>query len=332
MSETNSIPAEETQTRGSANPPILTWVMSVLCVILTLAHYTSANLPPTSPWHRIGHFGHLPATAIWSGQWPALFTTLFIHGQAGHPILTAMHLGFNLMVLIQAGRVLEATLHPLAYYLFFVAAAMVGSGAELALTGSTGVGASGVVYAMFGLLWAGRKRDEEWAEVANPLAIWLVVGWAVICVILTQFKVIAIANGAHFAGLFFGLAVGWVFIAKRHRFWGALILSGLAAVVILSLTWLPWSPYWNFWKGVKAREARRYDEAVDWFERSARLGMPEWQVAGNIAWTRILQENPDAVLVPRTAPDQPDLQRFGPRADENQAPPLLNVPPNQGNR
>ncbi|MBI3721888.1 MAG: rhomboid family intramembrane serine protease [Fimbriimonas ginsengisoli] len=290
---------------------MLTWVMSGLCVVFTLAHYTSAHLATTSLWYRVGHFGHLPATAIWSGQWPALFTTLFIHGQPDRPFLTLGHLGFNLIVLLQAGRALEATLHPVAYYLFFVSAAMIGSSAELAVSGSTGVGASGVVYAMFGLLWAGRRKDEEWADVANPLAVRLVVGWAIVCLILTRLNVIAIANAAHFGGLLFGLGVGWFFVERKYRLLGGLVLGGQVGLLAISLVWLPWSPYWTFWKGVQARKALRYQEAIEWFEKSRRRGMTDWQVESNIIWTRYVEEHPDAKQgTLQIVPEQPDFQRF----------------------
>jgi membrane associated rhomboid family serine protease len=280
------MPNDQPLLRSGVNFPATTWVMSALCVLLTLAHHTSNSLPYTSLWYRIGHFGHLPAEVIWSGHWPALFTTFFIHGDPARPLLTVAHLGFNLVVLIQAGRVLEASLHPLAYYLFFVLSAIVGSSAELALTGSSGVGASGVVYAMFGLLWAGRSRDEEWAEVANPMSIGFVVGWAFLCVALTWLNIIRVANAAHFAGLFFGLSVGWVFVTGRHRIVGAVTLAGLAAVVALSLTWLPWSPRWTFWKGTQAMVQGRYDEAINWFEQSGRLGFEPAYVSRNIQIAR----------------------------------------------
>jgi membrane associated rhomboid family serine protease len=255
-------------------------------VLLTLAHHTSSTLPNTSLWYRLGHFGHLPAEAIWSGHWPALFTTFFLHGDPARPLLTVLHLGFNLLVLIQAGKVLEATLHPLAYYLFFVLSAIVGSAAELALSGQTGVGASGVVYAMFGLLWSGRTEDEEWAEVANPFSISFVVGWAVLCVLLTWLKIVPVANAAHFAGLTFGVVVGWLFVSRRRRFFSALVLGGLGAMVILSITWLPWSPKWTYWKGMRAMQEARYDQAIDWFERSGRLGFPDAYVAQSVKAAR----------------------------------------------
>lgn len=329
MSEVSISPEVEIDRRNGINTPVLTWVMSGLCVLLTLANQTSGHSPVSSFWYRIGHFGHLPATAIWEGHWPALFTTFFIHGDPARPLLTLAHIGFNLFVLIQAGRVLEATLHPIAYYFFFVMAAMIGSGAELALSGSTGVGASGVVYAMFGLLWAGRAKDKEWAEVANTSAIAMVVGWAVICVVLTRMRVMNIANAAHFAGLLFGLAVGWVFIAKRFRLIGGFLLVALTSLVVLSLTWLPWSPYWTFWRGVESRRHRQYAQAIDWFNRSQGLGMDPSLVGQNIDATIYIQNHPEVKGVLQYVPEQPDTQRFGnqPGSDPGASPRQIKVLP-----
>jgi rhomboid protease GluP len=66
------------------------------------------------------------------------------------------HLGFNLYWLVILGRDLEQALGRWKLVALFVCAAFVSSAAQLAVGGSTGIGFSGVGYAMFGLLWMGR--------------------------------------------------------------------------------------------------------------------------------------------------------------------------------
>lgn len=258
-----------------AHTPILTWVMVGLCVLLTLAHHTSARMPGTF-WYQIGQFGVLPATAIWDGHYAALFTTIFVHANI-------LHIGFNMLYLLAFGAILELTLNPLLWALFFVVSAVVGSGTELALTNQTGIGASGVVYAMFGLLWAGRREVPLWRVVATPKNMKIVLGWGLFCIAATWLGLLRIANGAHIGGFLFGLAVGWLFVAHRRRALASLLLAVLVAVTLLSVTWMPWSGAWCEWKGGKEAVQRNYASAIEWFQRSLRLGQNPVRVWAKIA-------------------------------------------------
>src|SRR6266446_5053527 len=49
----------------------------------------------------------------------------------------------------------------------FVSAAFVSSGAEFAISDSTGIGASGVVYAIFGFMWMTRSHYPSFQKVVD---------------------------------------------------------------------------------------------------------------------------------------------------------------------
>lgn len=215
--------------------PVLTYLLTALSVLITIA-YLMPGAEPGSLWYQIGHFGlaETPGAAPWG-----LITTIFIHG-------SPLHLIFNMLWLIQLGRILEGTLHPLTYLAFMVSAAAVGSGCEWIIPHSTGIpgvyyhsvgiGMSGVVYAMFGLMWAGRGLYPAWGSVATRDNLRLLVGWALLCIVATYLPIlhIGVANGAHVGGFLFGLCIGFLFFAPRRRWVWAVPLVLLIGVTLFS--------------------------------------------------------------------------------------------------
>jgi membrane associated rhomboid family serine protease len=252
-------------------PPILTWLLCLLCILFTLAHHTTFQRPG-SLWYEMGQVGRLPAAAVWSGRYEQLFLTVFVHGTPQNLPLTLLHLGFNLLWLFRLGAIMESTLHPVATALFFLASAVVASGCELAARSYLSVGASGVVYAIFGLLWAGRSRHKEWQEIATPANLAVFVGWGLFCIFLTWIGWFNVANAAHFGGLLFGIAVGWVMIARIRTFLGRLLLTGTVVITLVALLWMPWSRDWTAWKGLDEASKGRYDRALSWLQKSLRQG------------------------------------------------------------
>jgi membrane associated rhomboid family serine protease len=264
--------------------PLLTYLLCGLCILITACHYMTEQLPGTI-WHRIGQFGYVPPSEIWSGRYYGLFTALFLH-------LGVFHLLFNMVWLWRLGRAIELAIPPLYYALFCVAATVVGSGAELAFSGTTGTGASGLVYGLFGLMWAGRGRFKEWRALATRENLNLFLVWGLLCVFLTYANIMPIANFAHGAGFLFGLSVGRVFLAPRRQPLWAIPMAALVLLTALSVTWLPWSGDWTLWKGNRELIARHYRSALDWYQRSLRLGMDPAALWYNssLAWGGIAED------------------------------------------
>jgi len=60
----------------------------------------------------------------------------------------------------------------------------------------------------------GRTRLSRLLEKAgDPRDMRLFLVWGVLCIVLTVMHTFAVANGAHFGGLLFGLAVGNLFFS-----------------------------------------------------------------------------------------------------------------------
>ena len=205
--------------------PILTYLLCALSVVITIPYLLPGAV--SSPfWYQLGHFG-LPESSQ-AAPW-SLITTIFIHG-------SPLHLIFNMLWLLQLGRILEGTLHPLAYLAFIIGAAAVGSGCETLISGTPGIGMSGVVYAMFALMWAGRGLYPAWGLVATRDNLRFLVGWALLCVAATYIPIfhIGVANGAHGGGFLFGLCIGFLFFSPRRRWVWAAPLTLLVGVTIFS--------------------------------------------------------------------------------------------------
>ena len=251
-----------TKLRAEPPKPIITYGLCVLCALLTLAY----QVPTLSPvLTRLGVIAAPGAERIWDGAYWGLLTTFFVHGDV-------MHILFNMMIFVQLGRAMEGVLAPWAYILFLAAAAAVSCGCELAVTGIQGVGASGAVYAMFGLMWMGRDRYREWRGLATERNMQMFLVWGVICIVGTIGGFMHIANVAHFSGLLFGLAVGGIFLAPTRKLIWAAPLALTIALAALSLFWLPWNANWHRYRAGKAFRAGQYRVAIDSYHLSLRLG------------------------------------------------------------
>ncbi len=256
-------------------PPVMTYSLAALCVIITAAHFTSDNQLGTL-WYALGHLGSLPLEEVWNGHPAPLLTSVFLH-------LSIPHILFNMMWFVKLGSVLEETLNPLHYALFLVSSAVIASGAEVAFSSVESAGMSGVVYAMCGLMWAGRARIPAWRAVVTRQVLNTFIVWGLICVIATWTHALAVANAAHFGGLLFGLVVGNLFIMKRSRALWGLVIAFLIGVTICSFTWMPWSGRWTFWKGNQEANRENYSSAIKWYEQSMRLGEDKRTLWYNIA-------------------------------------------------
>jgi GlpG protein len=255
-------------------PPVMTWAIALLCVAVTLAYWASDG-KPDSPWYTLGHLGSFPAETIWSGRLAPMLTSVFLH-------LGIFHILFNMAWFVPLGSVMEATMNPLHYALFLVTAAVVGSGAELAFSGQTGAGMSGVVYAMAGLMWAGRSKIPAWRPVMTRYNLNVFLIWGAFCVIGTWSGTMRVANAAHFGGLLYGFAVGFLLYSRRRRPLWMLVLAALVALTVLSVTWMPWSSKWTFWKARQEQAQGRYRPAIAWYEKS--LGDDALRI---VAWANI---------------------------------------------
>ncbi|MBV8216102.1 MAG: rhomboid family intramembrane serine protease [Verrucomicrobia bacterium] len=198
--------------------PIVTYVVIGLCVLVylwELQNYRAVDATLVNPIRTDG------VSALWT-----LFTMTLVH--APPPDFT--HIVFNLMAFSVLGRLLETLYGSFRYAVLLIVLAWVASAAQIDVEHNVGIGLSGVIYGIFGFMIG--------ASPNNPFLWWFVkknapmlIGWAVLCVFLTQTHVLAIGNGAHFGGLIYGIIYGLIYGLPRYRY----AFIGLATIVPIIL-------------------------------------------------------------------------------------------------
>jgi membrane associated rhomboid family serine protease len=198
-------------------PPVVTYVVIGLCVLVylwELANFRAVEAALVNPILTGG------VSALWT-----LFTMTLVHSRT-----QITHIVFNLMAFSVLGRLMETICGSLRLALLLIALAWVASGAQILVEHNIGIGLSGVVYGIFGFMIG--------ASPNNPVLWWFVkknapmlIGWAVICVVLTQMHVLAIGNGAHFGGLIYGIIYGLIYGLPRYRY----AFIGLAVLIPIVL-------------------------------------------------------------------------------------------------
>ena len=130
------------------------------------------------------------------GELWRLVTCMFPHGGV-------LHLLFNVYWLWVFGTLIEEV-YGHAKTLALIILFAFGSGPlEFAFTVG-GIGLSGVVYGLFGLLWVVSRHDDRFHEAVDERTIQLFIIWFFVCIATTWFGIFPVANVAHGAGLVLG--------------------------------------------------------------------------------------------------------------------------------
>lgn len=235
--------------------------------------------------------------------WPArpwtLLSSALLHG-------SPMHLIFNLLMGWQLGRVVEAIWGTgrTAFLLLFLLAGS--NAAQWALSGPS-IGLSGVVYGLFGLLWAADRWQEDKRGILNPGTANLLWGWMVFCILLTELGAMQIANVAHVSGALLGVSLGWSLAGDRsRRGWRWFLFPTLTISMVAA--GLFGRPLLNrsesravelFQRGVAAEQAGDLDGALQAFQEASELApsLPEpWWNQGVVHQRRGETEQAEAAF------------------------------------
>ncbi|HTD17455.1 MAG TPA: rhomboid family intramembrane serine protease [Chthoniobacterales bacterium] len=197
--------------------PIVTYIIIGLCVLVylwELANFPAVEAALVDPIRTQG------VSALWT-----LFAMTLVHSRT-----QITHIVFNLMAFSVLGRLLETLFGSFRYAILLIVLAWVASASQIVVEHNVGIGLSGVIYGVFGFMIG--------ASPNNPFLWWFVkknapmlIGWAVLCVVLTQMHVLAIGNGAHFGGLIYGIIYGLIYGLPRYRY----AFIGLAIVIPIIL-------------------------------------------------------------------------------------------------
>ena len=251
---TNAMPYRPPATFTLSGYKPLVISMASLIAIGLCCGLNSEKLPLT--WAAYARWGAPSPVTIWNGAAWGLITSSFVH-------LAIWHLGFNLYWFWIIGRKIEFEMGRLFTLGLLLSAAFVTGVAELAFAATTGIGLSGVVYALVGFLVVRARYDDRFRGFLAPRLVRLFGGWLLLCVVFTLTKLFPVGNAGHFAGLGWGAVVGWLYTKRPGRRYGlgALLLAGLSIPVF----WAPWSVSWLSSRAYALHTANHLAEAKQYY-------------------------------------------------------------------
>src|SRR6202162_2112669 len=170
--------------------------------------------------------GALWAPAIVHGEPYRLVTAMFLHGGL-------IHIGFNMMVLMDIGPVVEEV-YGSARFLFLYTASGIAGFVASAFSGHNSLGASAQILGLIGLMIAitTRRGGSQMQQLRSRLISW------VVSIFVFGFLMSGVDNWAHGGGLAAGFLLGRIFadrepMNERERR-TAYALGWIAAVVVVS--------------------------------------------------------------------------------------------------
>ena len=223
-----------------------------------------------------------PTAMIRRGELWRLVTAILPHGDA-------LHLAFNVYWLWVFGTLVEEVFGRAKTAGLILLFALGSSAFEFAFSRG-GIGLSGVVYGLFGLLWVLSKYDERFGDAVDERTIVVFVLWFFFCIAGTLTNAMNVANIAHGTGAVLGILAGFAMVQTNRR---SAILAGIAVIVCFALCASTfWRPVLNAGDGEGYEEGRwGYDalvadqnrEAVRWLLDATRYQpkVPEfWHYLG----------------------------------------------------
>ena len=186
------------------NKPVVSYLVLALCG----AAYLAMNLSKDTPYFEMILSLLAPRwEEIKNGNYWGLVTSAFVH-------IEVIHLFFNMSWVGIFGRVMESDLGKIRYAALIIISAVVSSLAQAIFYSETGIGFSGVVYALFGFAVAVRQNKPAYGSIADSRTLDWMPAWTVLCFVLTYAGVCNIGNAAHVSGFLFGLKAGFIFTRR----------------------------------------------------------------------------------------------------------------------
>ena len=167
-----------------------------------------------------------------------------------------IHLLFNLMWMVDFGKLIEGRYGSLRTLGIFALLALGSAGAQVGLHGP-GVGLSGVLYGCFGFLWVMSRHDVlELHGCLSRNTEQIMVGWFFLCILLSLTGMLAIGNVAHGYGALVGWLLGMAVVsgARRRWMWWNLLAATTLFGVLASTVCYPWLN-WYVWLAWLTKQA-----------------------------------------------------------------------------
>jgi GlpG protein len=229
--------------------------MAIASVILFVGFNLEADVTTWEPYRK---WGAPSATDIFNGSYWGLLTSNFLHTQL-------WHIGFNLYWLWVFGNIIERNSKRLNYIILIVTSGIISSLAQLGFSESTGIGLSGIGYALFGFLFVKSRTAPEYTDCLEQKTITLFLVWLVACFVMTWADVWNVGNAAHVSGMIWGMTIAYTAKMSVPRRWS--IRMVLFAVIGTSFLWNPFSISWLSHRAYALHENQKLEEAMTLYEK-----------------------------------------------------------------
>jgi membrane associated rhomboid family serine protease len=208
-------------------PMVTTAVLAAAVTLFVAAHVIRS---PWVAWLVVG-------PGVWAGEAWRFLTSAFLHvgplfGSTWFGGL--LHVGFNAWWMYELGRGIESGWGSATLGALVVGSAVAASAAQW-LSGTSGVGLSGVVYGLAGFLYVFRHRHPIAATLMHPGNVRLLTVWFFLCVFATGAGVMAVGNWAHGIGAVWGVLAGAALASRRPRLGAAALALATVALTVAAM-------------------------------------------------------------------------------------------------
>ncbi len=230
-------------------------IVTAICCAASIVLFLGINLFEDRPfsWEAYRKWGAPSFTDIFNGDYWGLISSNFLHTEIWHII-------FNIFWLWFLGKKIEFESNKLFYLLLILSSALVSSLSQLSFSDSTGIGLSGIAYALFGFIFIKSKSSDVYKNYLDKGTIYLFFVWLVLCIVLTETNTFSVGNAAHIGGLLWGLLLAYLTRFDNVKQWAA----GLLFVFILatSIWWSPFSVSLLSYQAGRLHDAQKLEEAM----------------------------------------------------------------------
>jgi GlpG protein len=201
-------------------------VLTIICSLASLVLFAGFNITGQNTQEAYTQWGAPSFAEVFSGSYWGLISNNFLHTQWWHIL-------FNLSWFWLFGKKIEFHSNKVFYGFLLLSAALVTSLAQLTVSGTTGIGLSGIVYAMFGYLMIRSRYDAAYKGFLSNNTIILFLVWLFVCIALTRFGILAVGNAGHFGGFLWGVSLGFL-SGHRVKIWVPVSTALLCVLVAIT--------------------------------------------------------------------------------------------------
>jgi GlpG protein len=228
--------------------------ITVTCCLASIILFIGINLEgKLDSWDVYKKWGSPSSTDIFEGSYWGLITSNFLH-------IELWHIALNLYWFWIFGKKIEFESNKFFYGILILSSGLVSSLSELSFGDTTGIGLSGIGYALFGFTFIKSKTSENYKDYLDKRTIMLFIFWLVLCVVLTQVEAANIGNAAHVGGFLWGMTLAY--ISKFENYKQAFIGIGLLFLLASSIFWNPFSTSWLSYQAYEFHKDQKIEEAI----------------------------------------------------------------------